>query len=72
MTPRSWENWAVNYDTRGYKVLAPAWPGMDAELEEPNRDPSPIATLDVEQVVDHYEGIIRSPSPTSTSMRLPR
>ena len=59
MTPRSWENWAARYESRGYKVLAPAWPGMEAEVEELNRDPSPIAELDVEQIVDHYEAIIR-------------
>jgi len=59
MTPRSWEHWIERYESRGYKVLAPSWPGMEAEVEELNRDPSPIAELDVEQVVDHYEGIIR-------------
>ena len=59
MTPRSWEHWAERYESRGYKVLAPAWPGMEGEVEALNEDPSPIATLDVEQVVDHYEAIIR-------------
>jgi pimeloyl-ACP methyl ester carboxylesterase len=59
MTPRSWEKWAERYESRGYKVLTPAWPGMEAEVEELNRDPSPIAMLDVEQLVDSYEGIIR-------------
>jgi hypothetical protein len=32
---------------------------MEAEVEELNRDPSPIAKLDIDQIVDHYEGIIR-------------
>jgi pimeloyl-ACP methyl ester carboxylesterase len=59
MTPRSWEKWAERYSSSGYKVLAPAWPGMEAEVEALNEDPSPIATLDVEQLVDHYETIIR-------------
>jgi pimeloyl-ACP methyl ester carboxylesterase len=59
MTPRSWENWAARYESRGHKVLAPAWPGMEAEVEELNRDPSPIAALDIEQIVDNYESIIR-------------
>jgi len=60
MTPRSWEKWAERYESRGHKVLAPAWPGMEAEVEELNRDPSPIAELDVEQIVDHYEAIIHA------------
>ena len=28
MTPRSWEHWAARYESQGYTVLAPAWPGM--------------------------------------------
>jgi len=37
----------------------PAWPGMETEVDELNRDPSPIAELDLEQVIDHYDEIIR-------------
>jgi pimeloyl-ACP methyl ester carboxylesterase len=59
MTPRSWEHWITRYESHGFTVLAPAWPGMEPEVEALNADPSPIATLDVEQVVDHYEEIIR-------------
>jgi pimeloyl-ACP methyl ester carboxylesterase len=59
MTPRSWENWAALYQARGYKVLAPSWPGMEAEVEELNRDPSPIAKLDVTRIADHYAALIR-------------
>jgi pimeloyl-ACP methyl ester carboxylesterase len=59
MTPRSWERWVERYQARGYKVLAPAWPGMEGEVEALNRDPSPIGKLDIEQIVDHYEQIIR-------------
>ena len=29
MTPLSWEHWVARYTDRGYRVLAPAWPGMD-------------------------------------------
>ncbi len=28
MTPRSWEKWIPRYEARGYKVLAPAYPGF--------------------------------------------
>jgi pimeloyl-ACP methyl ester carboxylesterase len=58
MTPRSWEHWIDRYTKAGFTVLAPAWPGMEAEVEELRRDPSPIARLDITQVVDHYEQII--------------
>jgi pimeloyl-ACP methyl ester carboxylesterase len=60
MTPRSWEHWKKRYETRGYTVLAPAWPGMEAEVEALNADPSPVAELDIEQIVDHYDKIIRN------------
>ena len=58
LTPRSWEPWIERYTSRGYRVLAPAWPGMDAEVEALNADPSPIARLTVGDIVDHYESII--------------
>jgi pimeloyl-ACP methyl ester carboxylesterase len=59
MTPRSWENWADRYRARGYRVLTPAWPGMDREVEELRRDPSPIASLTMDRIIDHYAEIIR-------------
>lgn len=60
MTPRSWERWVEHYENRGYSVLTPSWPGMELEVEALNRDPSPIASLEIEPIVDHYEEIIRS------------
>jgi pimeloyl-ACP methyl ester carboxylesterase len=59
MTPRSWERWAARYADQGYKVLAPSWPGMEAEVEALNADPAPIARLDIRSIVDHYDRIIR-------------
>jgi pimeloyl-ACP methyl ester carboxylesterase len=58
LTPRSWERWADRYRSRGYRVLTPAWPGMEAEVEALNADPSPITRLTVDKVVNHYEDII--------------
>ena len=59
MTPLSWEHWVDRFSSRGYKVLAPAWPGMDGDIEELRRDPSAIAELGVTEIVDHYDAIIR-------------
>jgi pimeloyl-ACP methyl ester carboxylesterase len=58
LTSRSWEQWIERYTDRGYRVLAPAWPGMDVDVEALNADPSPIAQLTVNRIVDHYERII--------------
>ena len=64
MTPRSWEGWAERYRSRGYEVIAPSWPGMEGEVEALNADPTPIAGLEIDQIVDHYEQIIRAlPAP---------
>ena len=58
MTPRSWEHWIKHYENKGYRVLAPAYPGFEVEVEALNEDPSPIAAVTISGVVEHYEGII--------------
>jgi len=60
LTPRSWERWAGRYESRGYKVLRPAWPGLEAEVESLRRDPAPLTRLNLARAVDHYERIIRA------------
>jgi pimeloyl-ACP methyl ester carboxylesterase len=59
MTPLSWEHWITRYTDRGHTVVAPAWPGLDAEPEQLRRDPSPLRNLNITDVIDHYEKIIR-------------
>jgi alpha-beta hydrolase superfamily lysophospholipase len=60
VTPRSWEHWIKRYESRGYKVIAPAYPGFDVEVESLNRDPSPIEIVTVPQIVEKLEKIVRS------------
>jgi pimeloyl-ACP methyl ester carboxylesterase len=59
MTPLSWEHWVSRYTERGYNVIAPAWPGLDAEPEQLRRDPSPLRGLGIKEVVDHLDTVIR-------------
>lgn len=59
MTALSWENWVKRYSSRGFQVVAKSWPGMDIDIEELRRDPTPIATLGITEIVDYYEKIIR-------------
>jgi pimeloyl-ACP methyl ester carboxylesterase len=59
MTPRSWEGWAERYRARGYRVIAPAWPGLDGEVEEIRRDPSGVAGVGLREVIARYDEIIR-------------
>ncbi len=58
MTPLSWEHWIDHYRQHGYEVLAPAWPGMDGEIEELRRDASGLEHLGIPQIVEYYEEII--------------
>jgi pimeloyl-ACP methyl ester carboxylesterase len=58
VTPRSWEHWITHYEAKGYKVLAPAYPGFEVEVEALNADPTPIEKVTVPQIISHLEGII--------------
>ena len=59
MTALSWENWVKHYTGKGFQVIARSWPGMDVDIEQLRRDPTPIARLGITEIVDHYEKIIR-------------
>lgn len=59
VTPRSWEKFQSHYEQRGYRVIAPAWPGIQGEVEDMQRDPSSFNGITIEQVVAHYTQIIR-------------
>ena len=58
VTPRSWEHWIAHYEARGYRVLAPAYPGFEVEVEALNADPSPIEALTVPAIIEHLEAVI--------------
>jgi pimeloyl-ACP methyl ester carboxylesterase len=64
VTPRSWENWVTYYQAKGYRVITPAYPGFEIEVEALRQNPDVIATLTVPETVDHLAGIIESlPAP---------
>ena len=58
VTPRSWEHWIAYYEAKGYKVIAPAYPGFEVEVEALNADPTPIEKVTVPQIIAHLERII--------------
>ena len=78
VTPRSWEQWIERYEAAGYKVLAPAYPGFEVEVEALNDDPSPIEALTVPEIIGRFEQVIgeldspRSSSATPRAVRSPR
>jgi len=58
VTPRSWEEWIERYESRGYKVIAPAYPGFEVEVEALNADPAPIEAVTVPQIIEHLEAVV--------------
>jgi pimeloyl-ACP methyl ester carboxylesterase len=58
VTPRSWEHWIAHYEAKGFRVLAPGYPGFEVEVEALNADPSPIEALTVQAIVEHLEAVI--------------
>lgn len=58
MTPLSWENWASRFSDQGYNVVAPAWPGMEGDIDAFRKDPSAVGKLSISDLVEHYQGII--------------
>jgi pimeloyl-ACP methyl ester carboxylesterase len=67
VTALSWERWVRRYSARGYRVLAPGWPGMGGGTAEPRRSSPGIAGLGapgipglgVTEIADHYDHLVR-------------
>jgi pimeloyl-ACP methyl ester carboxylesterase len=58
VTPRSWEHWITHYESKGFRVVAPGYPGFEVEVEALNADPTPIETVTVPQIIAHLEAIV--------------
>jgi pimeloyl-ACP methyl ester carboxylesterase len=60
VTPACWGPFVSYFEARGYRCLAPAWPGKDRSVEAIRADPSDLAGLGISEIVDHYDRIIRA------------
>ncbi|MCV2490744.1 alpha/beta hydrolase [Geodermatophilus sp. YIM 151500] len=58
VTPRSWEGWKEHYERQGFRVLTPAYPGFEVEVEALNADPTPIAEVTLPQIIDHLVSVV--------------
>ncbi len=58
VTALIWEHWVERYRARGYRVLAPDWPGLGPGIAELRRDPSVIAGLSVTEIAGHYAHVV--------------
>src|ERR1700730_5877459 len=59
MTARSLEKSVERYTSRGFRVIARSWPGMDVDIDELRREPSAIEHLGIGEIVDFYDALVR-------------
>jgi pimeloyl-ACP methyl ester carboxylesterase len=59
MTPHCWDTFKADFEARGYRCIAPAWPGKDRSVVEVNADPSSLAGVGIAEIVEHYASVIR-------------
>ena len=60
VTPSCWDPFVGFFEDRGYRCIAPAWPGKDRPIDAIRADPSPLVGLGIGEIVDHYGGIIQA------------
>lgn len=61
MTPLSWEHWVSRYEDQGFKVITPGYPGIEQGEEGVaaiRNDPSPLAGLSVDDVINHLAEVV--------------
>ena len=59
VTPSSWEKFKGYFESRGHKVIASPWPGINKDVVAMRRDPSSLNGIGIEDLVAHYTAIIR-------------
>ncbi len=60
LSARSWENFADHFEKRGFAVSAPEWPRKHGDVEELRTAADELAGLGLDEIVDHYETLIRA------------
>jgi len=58
VTPRSWEHWITHYEAKGYRVIAPGYPGFEVEVEALRANPQIIVDVTVPAIIEQIEGIV--------------
>ena len=56
----SWQPWVELFDDSGYAAIAPRWPHEPPTVEEARADPDAVAGLGIDELTEHYAGIIRA------------
>ena len=61
MTPLCWEHWIERFQAKGYRCVAPPWPGRDKPIETQRKNyPDPeLAKLKLSDIVEHLASAIK-------------
>ena len=59
VTPRSWEHWVTHYESKGYRVIAPGYPGFEVEVEALREKPQIIVDVTVPAIIEKIEAVIK-------------
>jgi len=59
LSASSWENFADYFAERRFAVSAPEWPRKHGDVEELRASGGELAGLGLDEIVDHYETLIR-------------
>ena len=60
LSARSWERFEDYFTQRGFDVSAPEWPRKHGDVEALRDDADELAGLGLDEIVDHYEELIRA------------
>jgi alpha-beta hydrolase superfamily lysophospholipase len=60
LTALSWEHWVERYESKGFEVLTPNWPGLDGEVKALRDDPAAVDEVGFDDVVDHFDKFVRA------------
>lgn len=61
LNSKSWEHWKTRYESKGYQVIAPDWPGDQGDPAELRTNPrKELTQYGPKEIVAHYERLIRS------------
>ncbi len=62
MNSLCWEHWITHFQARGYRCLAPDWPGRDLPIEDLRKNhPDPLlGQLTLSRVVEHFADTIKT------------
>ncbi len=60
MTPLCWEDWVKRFEARGFRTLAPAYPGRDKPMQELPTPDAALGKLTLSAILDHLTDKIKA------------